>query len=89
MRFQWRVRLGPVCSGSAVETLLSELVGTPLSTVKFAANATGRSIAAVNEAVKRFIDVVIARPVKNQRRNCAFEVPEVIDAFNIFERRLA
>lgn len=85
----WRERLGSVRANSALDVLLPELVGMPLFTVKSAAAATGRSVSSMNVAVQRCLDAGIAKAAKKQKRNRAFEVPEVIDEFNLFERRLA
>lgn len=86
---EWRARLGDVRRNSALDLMLEELAGMPQFTVKSVAKATGRATSAVSAAIARCVDAGIARPLGNQKRNRVFEVPQVIDEFNIFERRLA
>ena len=74
---------------SALDLLIDELVGMPLFTVGAASEATARAFSAVSAAVERCVEAGVVRPVKAQRRNRVFEVPEVIDEFNMFERKLA
>lgn len=85
----WRERLGSVRKGSALEALIGEMVGMPLFTIGTASATTGRSFSAMSAAVERCVEAGIAKPIGNQRRNRTFEVPEVINEFNVFERRLA
>ena len=85
----WRERLGSVRKNSALDLMLEELVGMPVFTVKSVAEATGRATSAVSAAIERCVEAGIAKPLSSQKRNRAFEVPEVINEFNIFERRLA
>lgn len=86
---EWRERLGAVRAGSALDVLLPLLSGMPLFSVKTAALATGRSTSSIAVAVNRCADAGIVVPAKKQKRNRSFEVPDVINEFNIFERRLA
>ena len=86
---EWRDRLGSVRKNSALDLMLEELVGMPVFTVKLVVEATGRATSAVSAAIERCIDAGIAKPLGNQKRNRVFEIPEVINEFNIFERRLA
>ncbi|NTU88585.1 MAG: Fic family protein [Actinobacteria bacterium] len=85
----WREKLGQIRKSSALDLLIDEMVGIPVFTVKSAAEATERAISAVTPAIERCIEAGIVKPIGNQKRNRAFEVPEVIREFNIFERRLA
>lgn len=85
----WRAKLAPIRKNSALDLLLDKLVGIPLFTVASAANTTGRAISAIAPAIERCIEAGIVKPLNNQKRNRAFEVPEVIRSFNIFERELA
>jgi Fic family protein len=85
----WREKLGSVRKNSALDLLLGKLVGMPVFTIATASSATGRVISSVTSAVERCIDVGIVKPMGGQRRNRIFEVPEVINDFNIFERKLA
>ena len=89
LRRSWRERLGPARKNSALDLLIDELVGMPLFTVGAASEATARAFSAVSAAVERCVEAGVVRPVKAQGRNRVFEVPEVIDEFNMFERKLA
>jgi len=89
LKRQWRSRLGRVRSGSAAELLLEALPGSPVLTVGAAAALIERSFQATNEAVAHLVQAEVLRPIKVGRRNRAFEAPDVIEAFNELERRLA
>jgi len=54
-----------------------------------AADLTGRSFQAANQAVHRLMDVGVLVQVNVGRRNRAFEAPELIDLFTALERQLA
>ncbi|WP_172623439.1 Fic family protein [Arabiibacter massiliensis] len=85
----WRERLGAVRKNSALDLLLEELVGMPVFTVKSAVASIGRATSATTAAIERCAESGIVKPIGSQKRNRTFEVPEVINEFNIFERRLA
>ena len=85
----WRERLGRMRTGSASDLLLRHLPGAPIVTVAAAAELTGRSVQAANEAVARLEDAGILTQITVGRRNRAFEAPEVIEVFTDLERRLA
>lgn len=86
---EWREKLGPIRANSALDVLLPELVGMPLFTMKMAAASTGRAVSAVTLAVNKCLESGIVVLMRDQKRNRGFEVPDVINEFNIFERRLA
>lgn len=86
---RWRQRLGRVRADSASDLLLRRLPGAPVITVAAAAELTGRSVQAANEAIARLEDAGVLTQVTVGRRNRAFEAPEVIDLFTDLERRLA
>ena len=86
---RWREELGSVRRNSALDLLVDELVGMPLFTIAMAAAATGRAVSAVTAAVDRCAVAGVVKPSGSQKRNRIFEVPEVINEFNLFERRLA
>ena len=86
---RWRSQLGTVRRGSAVDLLLGVLPGIPVVTVGTAAEAIRRSFQATNSAVAKLVEAGTLRSVRVGRRNRAFEAPELIDAFNDLERRLA
>ncbi len=85
----WRTRAGPVRSNSATAVLIEKLPGAPIITVQSAAELTGRSVQAANDAVSRLTAAGILIQSKAGRRNRIFEAREVIDAFTDLERRLA
>ena len=89
IRQEWRVALGNVRTGSAVELLLASLPGAPVVSVSSAADLIGRSFQATNEAMNRLEAAGAVRQVNVGRRNRAFEAPAIIDAFTALERRLA
>jgi Fic family protein len=85
----WRERLGSVRSKSAVDALIRILPGTPIVTVKSAAELSGRSFKAANDGVARLVNADILRQISVGRRNRAFEAPDVIEEFAVLERQLA
>jgi len=85
----WRARVGATRSDSTTAILIQRLPGAPIITVQGAAELTGRSVQAANEAVTRLLEAGILVQSKVGRRNRAFEAREVIDAFTDLERRLA
>jgi Fic family protein len=85
----WRVRLGGVRPGSALDRLVGLLPAAPVLTVQSAASLIGRSAQTANETVSRLVDAGVLRQVTVGRRNRAFEAPEAIEAFTLLERRLA
>jgi Fic family protein len=89
LQHEWRQRLGLPRKGSASDRLIGALPGSPILTVSVAAALIGRSFQATNQAVGQMVQVGILRTVKVGRRNRAFEAPDVVDAFNDLERRLA
>jgi len=89
LKQSWRARLGRVRANSATDILIRTLPGVPIVTVGGAAELTGRTFQAVNEAISRLVDAKILAQVNMGRRNRAFEAKEVIDAFTDLERQLA
>ncbi len=89
MQDAWRKKIGSVRKGSALEVLLDEVIGAPIFTIGSICDATGRAFSAVSGAVERCVDAGIVLPVNANKRNRAFEVPSVIEKFNMFERKLA
>lgn len=83
---RWRKRLGRVRTGSAIDLLLRSLPAAPVLTVHGAAEMTGRSFEAANNAVGALVEAGVLKPITMARRNRAFEVPELITAFTEFER---
>ena len=85
----WRKKLGSVRKGSTSELLLDELVGMPVFTYKSLCKTTNRSLRAVMDAVNGYVAAGIVKPLGNAQRKRGFEVPDVLHAFNAFERQLA
>ena len=85
---RWRVAVGRVRAGSAVEALIASLPGAPVVTVNGAAALVGRSFQAVNEAMVRLEDAGVVRQISIGRRNRAFEAKAIVDAFADLERSL-
>lgn len=86
---EWRQRLGRVRANSAVDLLIAALPAAPVISVKTAAELTGRSGQAINQAIPRLVDGGILEQTTIGRRNRAFEAPDLINAFNALERQLA
>ena len=89
MREGWLGLLGSVRRGSALEALLDEVQGMPIFSVDTLVRATGRTKQTVAPAVRRLVDVGIAVQTNRGKRNRVYEVPEVLEEFNMVERRLA
>ena len=85
----WRQQVGNPRRDSAVQRLIGALSAAPVLTVATAAELTGRSFQAANQAVERLVDAGVLAQVNVGRRNRAFEAPELIDLFTALERQLA
>jgi hypothetical protein len=86
---EWRSRLGQVRRGSTVDLLIKALPGTPVFTAATAADLTGRSFQAANEAIGALVGAHVLSKTTGGKRNRAFEAREVIEAFTDLERQLA
>ena len=89
LQSSWRERLGRVRRDSAASLLLGLLPAEPVVTATSAAELVGRSFQATSLALERLVEARILVQVSVGRRNRAFEVPELIEAFTSLERRLA
>ena len=85
----WRERAGNPRQGSTTQLLIGALPGAPVLTAATAAELTGRSFQAANQAINRLVETGVLAQVNVGRRNRAFEAPELIDAFTALERRMA
>ena len=85
----WRERAGNPRQGSTTQLLIGALPGAPVLTTATAAELTGRSFQAANQAINRLVETGVLAQVNVGRRNRAFEAPELIDAFTALERRMA
>jgi len=86
---KWRERLGSIRANSATDLLLRSLPGAPVLTAESAATLLGRTFKPANSAIQRLLEAGILRQITIGRRNRAYEVPEIIDAFTALERQLA
>jgi Fic family protein len=86
---EWRAKLGPVRSDSAIAGLVNALPGAPVVTVQSAAELIGRSVQAVNEAIPRLLAAGVLKQATIGRRNRGFEAPDMIRLFTELERQLA
>ncbi len=89
LQSEWRARVGPVRRDSAAARLIEALPSAPVLTTATAATLVERSFQATTLAMNRLVDAGVLVRVNVGRRNRAFEAPELIDAFNALERRLA
>lgn len=87
---EWRLSLGAVRKGSALDLLLEVLPGVPLLTVGSAADLIDRSTVATGAAANRLLGAGILRQRNiGQQRYRIFEAPAVLELFTSLERSLA
>ena len=89
LQSSWRQQVGPARRDSAVHALIETLPAAPVLTVSTAAELTGRSFQATSQGIRRLVEAGVLAQVNVGRRNRAFESPELIEAFNSLERRVA
>ena len=85
----WRGRVGRIRRNSAVSLLIEALPAAPVLSTSTAAELVGRSFQAAGLAIDRLVEAGVLVQVSIGRRNRAFEAYELVDAFTVFERRLA
>ena len=85
----WRQRAGNPRRNSAASRLIEALPSAPILTVATAAQLTGRSFQATNQAVQQLLNAGVLAQVNLDRRSRAFEAPELIELFAALERRLS
>ena len=85
----WREQAGNPRQGSATQLLIDALPAAPVLTAATAAELTGRSFQAANQAIDRLVETGVLAQVNVGRRNRAFEAPELTDTFTALERRMA
>jgi Fic family protein len=85
----WRQRLKGTRSDSTALALVEWLPAVPVISATAAAERTGRTFAAANNALTQLAELNIVTPAKSTKRNRTFEATELIDAFTILERRLS
>ncbi len=86
---EWRQQAKPIRRESAADLLLTALVSAPIITVSTAASLIKRSIPATNAAVEQLVAAGVLYPIREVRRNRAFEAKGLVDMFTLFERSLA
>ena len=89
LQSSWRERVGTTRRDSAARLLIGALPAAPVLTVSTAAELIGRSFQATSQGIDRLVDAGVLAQVNVGRRNRAFEAPELIEAFNSLERRVA
>ena len=85
----WRQRVGNPRRDSATHRLIVALPSAPVLTVATAAQLTGRSFQAANQAVQQLVNAGVLEQVNLDSRNRAFEAPELIELFTALERQLS
>ena len=85
----WRQRVGNPRRDSAARKLIDALPSAPVLTVATAVQLTGRSFQATNQAVQQLVKAEVLEQVNVDRRNRAFEAPELIELFTALERQLS
>jgi len=86
---EWRRQAAPVRRGSAADLLISALVSVPMVTVATAAKLINRSEVATNAAIEQLRSTDVLVPIRNVRRNRAFEAKGFVELFTLFEREMA
>lgn len=79
----------PAKPTEGVLAIADEMAGMPLFTALQMAEATGKSIPTVNDAIRRLQEAGAVKQVNAGKRNRAFEAVGVIELFTNFERTLA
>ncbi len=89
LQTSWLARTGKPRRDSAARLLIEALPAAPVLTVSTAADMIGRSFQATSQGIQRLVEAGVLAQVTVSRRNRAFESPELIEAFNSLEGRLA
>ena len=89
LQSSWRHRVGPARRDAAVHALIEALPAAPVLTVATAAELIDRSFQATGQGIRRLVEAGVLAQVNVGRRNRAFESPELIEAFNSLEQRVA
>jgi Fic family protein len=86
---EWRVRAGRPRRDSGAEAIIAKLPAYPVLTAESAAEITGRSFQAANEALAALERAGVVKKAGTARRNRAFEAPELLRLVAALERDLA
>ena len=89
IRRDWIGRLGKVRANSSLDLLLDEIQAVPIFTAETMAKAVCRTEVAVGQAIDRLLEAGIIRQSNKGKRRRIFETPDVMEMFNLVERRLA
>lgn len=90
MRASWARKLGgQPRRGSALEAVLPGIQAMPWFTIRTLEGATGFSFKAVNDAVSTLVGAGIVQKTTKGKRNRVFVAPDVIEEFQMVERRMA
>lgn len=84
----WRRRTNPRAN-SAEDLLLDALAGTPVVSVRSAAELLGRSYPAARGAIESLVEKGVLMQNSKNKRSRIFVALDVIDAFTAFERSMA
>lgn len=77
----WERQLGLVRSDSALRAILDTLPATPVFSMPYMVQRTGRSKTAINAALHQLEQAKIIQQVTSSKRNRSFEVPFMIELF--------
>ena len=89
LRGSWEEALGRVRAKSALDVILGVFPGTPVFDIALLEEITGRSFAAISQAVDACLDAGVVRQITSGKRNRIFEVPDIIAEYTRLERKLA
>lgn len=89
IKLSWENRIGPIRKGSIAKEVIDAIVAMPIFTVKSLVDHCGKSFAAVNTIVASLEKADCIKAAKQGKRNRVFEAPDIINEFNILERKLA
>lgn len=85
----WRRQAAPIRRGSAADLLVSAMVSAPVVTVATAARLINRSEVATNAAVEQLVSAGVLVPMRDVKRNRAFEAKGFVELVTLFEREMA
>ena len=89
LQSSWREWVDPARRDSTVNLIIDALPNAPVLTANTASELGGRSFPATNMAINCLVNAGVLVQISVGRRNRAYEAHELVDAFTVFERRLA
>ncbi|MDR1359081.1 MAG: Fic family protein [Coriobacteriales bacterium] len=81
----WRQRLGDAYGSASLDTLLSELPGSPILSAADATAFIDRSYQTANECVSRLVEIDILRPINSTKRNRLFRSDDMLSMLQEIE----